>query len=263
MLDHLSRAEFKDGYWDYEPGEHVVFAQPTGGGKSRWMYELLQVTMAHYGDALSYRVAIPKRRDEEAARWNAALGLRETPVWPPVPSLRRKPAGWAVWPKHLTAAPGQDPDVILVKDRAHIEKQLKACCMDGYQKGKCVFCADDIYKAAVYLHMNALFSEVLSDGRSMDFGLFGCNTKPSGTKDGSVTSFFWNQPTHYFFGKDTDERNRDRFGEMGGVDPKYISQVVMDLQIHRIGRNNISDQLYISKAGSDGHGGVAMCIIGP
>lgn len=261
-LDHLSREEFLDDYWDYEPGEHIAQAQPTGGGKTRWGYQLLRATMRLW-PALTYVVTIPKRKDEVAARWNAALGLRETPVWPPVPSLRRKPAGWALWPRHLTAAPGQDPDVILARDRAHIEKQLKACAIDLYQRGESVYVAADIYKQAVVLNMNQLFSEILSDGRSMKCGCWGENTKPSGTKEGAVTSFFWNQPTHYFFGKDTDKRNRDRFGEIGGVDPAYVSEIVQGLQVHRIGRNNISDLLYISKAGSDGHGGVAMCIIGP
>jgi hypothetical protein len=263
MLTHLIRDEFLGDYWDYEPGEHVVFAQPTGGGKTQWMYQLLQATMAQLGDQLSYRVTIPKRRDELAARWNAALGLREVPRWPPAATLRRRPPGWALWPRHLSAQPDQDPDVILARDRAHIERQLKACAIDAYQGGSSVLVADDIYKQAVILNMNELFSEILTDGRSMDCGLWGANTKPSGTKDGSVTSFLWNQPTHYFFGKDTDKRNRDRFGEIGGVDPRFVSEIVQGLQVHRIGRNNISDQLYISKAGSDGDGGPAMCIIGP
>lgn len=267
-LTQLSRDEFlgtdgDPGYWEYTPGEHVCFAQPTGGGKSRWMYQLLAKTMQDWGDYLSLRVLIPKRRDRTAAEWNQALGLRETHEWPPGLSLRGRPPGWAVWPKHLNAQPGQDPDKILAADRGHIERHLKLCAIDAYQKGKSIVAADDIYKQAVVLNMNELFSEILTDGRAMECGLWGCNQKPSGTKDGSVTSFFWNQPTHYFFGWDGDERNRDRFGEIGGVDPKYVSSVVQRLRVHRIGRNNISDQLYISKAGSDGHGGPAMCIIGP
>jgi len=262
-LTRLSRDEFLDGYWEYTPGEHVALAQPTGGGKSQWMYQLLAATLKQYAGYLSVRVGIPKRRDKTAAEWNAALGLREVPRWPPPASFKSRPAGWALWPRHLNASPDQDPDKILEADRAHIERQLKACAVDAYQSGRSVYVADDIYKQAVILNMNQFFSEILTDGRSMECGLWGCNTKASGTKEGSVTSFFWNQPTHLFFGHDGDKRNRDRFGEIGGVDPQYVSEVVQNLEVHRIGRNNISDQLYISKAGSDGSGGPAMCIIGP
>jgi hypothetical protein len=262
-LTRLSRDEFLREYWAYEPGEHVAIAQPTGGGKSLWMYQLLRETMKTWGGHLSFRVTVPKRRDETAGTWNTALGLRETAIWPPVPNpFRGRPPGWALWPRHLDGQPGQDPRQVLAANRDHLQRHLMACAQDAYQTGKSVYVADDIYHQAVVLEMNEFFSEMLTQGRAMECGLWGCNQKPSGTKDGSVTSFFWNQPTHYFFGYDGDKRNRDRFGEIGGVDPRYVSEVVMGLPVHNIGGHNVSEQLYISKAGSDGHGGPAMCVVG-
>jgi hypothetical protein len=260
-LTRLSRNEFIEDYWDYRPGQHVAFIEPTGGGKTRFKYQLLAKAMEQQPQ-LSVRVTIPKRRDGTAARLNEALGLRETPVWPPVPTFGRKPAGYALWPKHLNGAPGQDPDEVLAANRGHIEHELKACAQDSYQQGNCIHDADDIFVQAVILRMNEFFSEMLTNGRSMGCGLWGANQKPSGTKDGSVTSFFYNSPTWLFLGADNDERNRDRFGEIGGVDRKYVSSVVQNLEVHEINGNYISDKLVISKSGGGTHG-PAMCIVGP
>jgi hypothetical protein len=262
-LTRLSRDEFLSDYWDYRGGQHVAFIEPTGGGKTRLKYQLLQRAMEQ-NPGLSVRVTIPKRRDAEAAAWNAALGLKETPAWPPAKKRPWEPAppGYAVWPRHLLGAPDEDPDKVLMRNRAHIEHVMKACAQDSYQDGDAIHDADDIYVQAVILGMNEFFSEMLTNGRSIGCGLWGANQKPSGTREGSVTSFFYNAPTHLFLGWDQDERNRDRFGEIGGVDRKYVSEVVRNLQVHHIGGNNISDKLYISKAGASEYG-PAMCIVGP
>lgn len=263
MLTRLSRNEFLDGYWDYRPGQHVAFIEPTGGGKTRLKYQLLRVAMRQNPE-LSVRVTIPKRRDPGAAKWNAALGLKETPVWPPAHKKpwEKEPAGYALWPRHINGETGDDPTEILLANRDHIEKQLKACAQQSYQQGDCILDADDIYVQAVILNMNEFFNEIWTMGGVMGCGLWGANQKPSGTKDGSVSSFFYNSGKHLFLGYDTDERNRDRFGEIGGVDRKYVSQVVQSLEVHQIGGNSISDKLYISKAAS-GPYGPAMCIVGP
>lgn len=262
-LDWLSREEFLEDYWDYRAGHHVALIEPTGGGKTHLKYQLLGKAMQQ-NPGLAVRVTLPKRRDPGSAAWNRALGLKEVSTWPP-PALapwQQKPPGYALWPKHLTGSPGQDPDTILEADRAHIERQLKACAQDSYQHGDCIHDADDIFVQAVVLHMNEFFSEMWTMGGVMGCGVWGMNQKPSGTREGAVNSFFYNSGKHLFLGQDNDERNRDRFGEIGGVDRKYVSEVVKRLQVHQIGGNSISDKLYISKAAA-GPYGPAMCIIGP
>jgi hypothetical protein len=262
-LTYLPRDVFlNEGYFDYRPGQHVAIIEPTGGGKTRLKYQLLRVAMQQ-NPHLSVRVTIPKRRDTEAAAWNAGLGLKETPTWPPQRRLlEAKPPGYALWPKHLLGTADEDPDMVLIRNRSHIEHEMKAAALDSYQTGNCIHDADDIYVQAVVLGMNEFFSEILTNGRSVGCGLWGANQKPSGTREGSVTSFFYNSPSHLFLGWDGDERNRDRFGEIGGVDRKYVSHVVQNLPRHEFGGNAISDKLYISKAGSSEYG-PAMCIVGP
>lgn len=261
-LDWLPRSVFLDDYWDYRRGHHVGFIEPTGGGKTQLMYQLLNRAM-ELNPGLDVRVTIPKRRDAGAAAWNRQLGLRETDHWPPARhALQARPPGYALWPKHLNSQPGQDPAAVLAADRAHVEKELKACAQDSYEHGDVIHVADDIYVQAVVLHMNEFFNEMWTMGSVMGCGLWGANQKPSGTKDGSVSSFFYNSGKHLFLGNDPNKVNRDRFGEIGGVDPKFVSYQVQNLKVRQIGNESISDKLYLSKAAS-GPEGPAMCIIGP
>jgi hypothetical protein len=77
--------------------------------------------------------------------------------------------------------------------------------------------------------------------------LWGANQKPSGTVNGgSVSTYFYNAPMHYFFGRDNDARNIQRFGEIGGgLDPREIAHIVRNLKLYRIGGKTISQVLYI------------------
>jgi hypothetical protein len=267
-LTYFPRMVFLDDYWDYEAGQHAAFIEPTGGGKTRFKYQLLQRAMQQ-NPGLRVKVTIPKRRVEEAPAWNKALGLKETPTWPAPRKgfWEKKPAGYAVWPKHLLGRADEDPDMVLARNRAHIAKVMKAAAQDSYQKGNVIHDADDIYVQAVVLGMNDFFSEMLTNGRELGCGLWGANQKPSGTREGSVTSFFYNSPSHLFLGADPDERNRERFGEIGGVDRKFVSGVVKRLAVHEFRgrdgkRHAISDKLYICKSQA-GPEGPAMCIVGP
>jgi hypothetical protein len=262
-LDYFPRNEFVEDIWDYSAGQHVASMEPTGGGKTRLIYQLLRTTMS-LNPGLRVKVTIPKRKDVEADAWNKALGLKEVPEWPTQKPhfWETPPPGYAVWPKHLLGTPEEDPDMVLARNRAHIMAVMKAAALDSYQVGDTVHVADDIYSQAVILGMNEFFSEMLVNGRSVGCGLWGSNQKPSGTREGSVTSFFYSAPSHLILGADPDERNRDRFGEIGGVDRKYVSNVVQHLRVHQFGRNAISDKLYICKAQA-GPEGPAMCIVGP
>jgi hypothetical protein len=263
-LTRLARNVWLDEYFTYRPGEHVALIEPTQGGKTRLMYQMLHRAMQQ-NPHLSTRVTIPKRRDRESGLWNNALGLKETPSWPPAKKKmwEPEPPGYALWPRHLVSGPDDDPEKTLLADRAHVRHELMACAKDSYEDGDAIHVADDIHNQATILEMNMFFEEMLTMGGAMGCGLWGANQKPSGSNvGGGITSFFYNSPTHLVIGKDSDERNRKRFGEIGGVDPKYVAAVVQNLQVHHIDGHNISDKLYISKAGSSEYG-PAMCIVGP
>jgi hypothetical protein len=232
------------------------------------MYQLLKRSI-ELNPNLRVKVTIPKRVVFDAPAYNKALGLKETATWPPPPRRfwEPEPAGYAVWPKHLLGGQNENPDMVLARNREHIEQIMKAAALDSLEKGDVIHVADDIYVQAVLLDMNEFFSEMLTDGRELGCGLWGANQKPSGTRQGGVTTFFYNSPSHLFLGYDPVESNREQFGNIGGVDPGYVSHVVSNLQVRTFrdarGRQHaISDKLYISKA-QPGPEGPAMCIVGP
>jgi len=96
----LDRTEFLTRYWHYRAGEHVVAFGPTQrAGKTHLMYQLLEA--ANRPD-LQPTVFCMKPIDPTVAAWNARLGYRETPNWPPPPKWpwQERPPGYTLWPRH-------------------------------------------------------------------------------------------------------------------------------------------------------------------
>jgi hypothetical protein len=61
----------------------------------------------------------------------------------------------------------------------------------------------------------------------------------------------YSNSTHLFLSKDPDARSRQRYGEIGGIDPQLVSAIVMQLRRYQF--------LYIRKA--DQHGGPYLAVI--
>lgn len=251
MTLQLPREEFFGDYFDYRPGEHVSFIAPTQRGKTTLAYQCLREAMRQ-NPQLRVVSIMPKPNSPATAAWARGLNLRETPVWPPVRyPWQDKPAGWVLWPRHnrqLTAA----------ENRARIAQIIRACMKDQYWKGKSVTLADDVYVIAVLMGLNPECEEHWIAGAEGGAGLWAPNQKPTGTLGGgSVSSFSYNSPLHLFLGKDTDDRNVKRFGEIGGVDPREVEFLVRNLRLYSIGGNTVSEMLYIDKRGP------YMALIGP
>ena len=242
LLTYLDRETFLSEYWNWHPGEHVALFEPTQQGKTYLLYQLLGRSMADHPD-LRTVTAVPKPRDPATSRWAGKLGLRVVDQWPPPYRPFSKPPGYALWPKHLR---GADRDA----NKKHLSGIFRKMLSEQYWQGNSITVADDVYLMAVILDMNDQLEEILTAGGGMNASLWLAGQKPSGTAGGgSLTSFAYNSPTHLFIGHDPDERNQKRFSEIGGVDPKLVAQIVAGLRIHNINGKNVSEKLYISKAG--------------
>jgi hypothetical protein len=187
---------------------------------------------------------MPKSTDDAASAWAKTLGLEEVHDWPPRKRWwRQTPNGFICWPEH-------DPGLDAQADRTMVGGILRKCMHQQYWAGNSITFADDIHVIAVLMGLNPECEQFWTAGRSSGAGLWSANQKPSGTlNSGSVSSFSYNAPTHLFLGRDTDERNIKRFGEIGGVDPREVEGVVRNLKLYRIGQNNVSEVLYIDKRG--------------
>lgn len=242
-LLRLSRAEFLGEYFQYRPGEHLAVIEPTGGGKSWLCYQLLREAMAQNPD-LSVVSVMPKPADPTTATWARSLGLRETPVWPPRKKLfQPKPNGHVLWPPHdLSLTPTQR--------RTKVADVLKRGIDDQYRKGNSLTFLDDAHSAAVLMGLNEYLEELLVNGRAGGAGAWLALQKPTGSQaTGSVSSFAYSSVTHLFLGRDNDERNVKRFGEIGGFDPKETQDIVRNLRLYSIDGHAVSEKLYIDGRG--------------
>jgi hypothetical protein len=248
-LLQLDRSEFfgddgDPGYFDYRPGEHASWIYPTQKGKSHLMWQTLGAAMRQ-NPHLSAVTLMPKALSPSTSRWAAAMGFQELPSWPPRRRLfASRPAGYVVWPPHRK-------DLPVAQDRAQVAEVLRSVLHDRLWEGDGITVADDLHVLAVLMGLNAECEEMWTTGGEGGAGLWGANQKPSGTVgSGAVSSFFYNCPSHLFLGRDTDERNVKRFGEIGGgIDPAEVADIVRNLRLYRIGDKTISQVLYIDTRG--------------
>lgn len=243
----IPREVFLTEYFDYQPGEHVSFIEPTQQGKTHLAYQCLDQAMTRWPHLRAVSL-MPKSRDPATAGWAARLGMKVIGGWPPKRQwFGERPRGYVLWPPHLKNAPVE-------VNRAHLAPVFRQCLADQFRQGDAITLADDVYLTAVLLGLNPDLEEHWTAGAGGGVGLWSTNQKPSGTiGGGSVSSFVYNSPAHLFLGHDPDVRNRKRFSEIGGVDPALVAETVMGLQKYRIqtqsGIKTISEKLYISKAG--------------
>jgi energy-coupling factor transporter ATP-binding protein EcfA2 len=251
LLD-LNRQEWLDEYLDYNPGEHVVIIEPTGGGKTTIAYQMLAHVMREHPD-LSVVSFMPKAKDPSTVAWAKALNLRETPAWPPQRKLlAAKPAGHVLWPKHRMDLPPAER-------REEVGKVLRAGLDAQYKTGDSISLVDDAHSAATYMKMNDYIEEILVNGRAGGAAAWLPLQKPSGTLNaGGITTYAYSAPTHFLFGKDTDPRNLKRLAEIGGgIDARRVEEIIRNLRLYRIGKHTVSQKLYIDKRGP------YMALIGP
>lgn len=231
-LATIPRAEFVARRFKYETGEHVTVVGPTGCGKSHLVFELLE-QVATPARPVVYLVKKPRDRLIKSA--GKRMKLRNVKTWPPSPSIfaPRKPRGWLLWPRTRF-----DQAI----DRPHKATVFRKALLASYKNGNRTVVADDAYGIAKLLQLESDLIEFWTEARSMDAGLWSMFQKPT-----HVPLWAYSQAEHLFLFNDPDERARDRFAEIGGVDPDLVRDTVMALKKHQC--------LYIRR------GGPRMCIV--
>lgn len=231
-VESIPRSEFLNDVWDYNPGEHVSFIGPTGSGKTTLAYQLLEKTATEDNPVI---ILVMKPRDKTVESFSKKAKYRTVRFWPPVPSIwspGKKP-GYVLWPKHTF-----DPDI----DDENHENIFRTVLRDSYAKGNRIIFADETYSLTNEMPLERDLVRIWSKGRSMETGLWAATQKPT-----HVPLWMYSQPEHIYLAYDPDKRARDRFGEIGGVDPKLIMNVVNNLKPHQ--------WLYIRRSDR------AMCVV--
>ena len=210
------RNRFLEEIWRYEPGEHVSIICPTKGGKTTLAYQLLARTATKDLPAV---VMVMKPRDKTVDQFTRRAGYRIVHEWPPPPSLMRpgKQPGYVLWPTFTDDLDGDD-------DR-HADIFRRAL-RRSYLKGNRIMFADEVFSLQNEYGLRRDLERIWSKGRSMDTGLWGATQQPV-----NVSGMMYNQVQHLFLGHDPDERRQERFGEIGGVDPKQVQAIVQRLPL--------------------------------
>jgi hypothetical protein len=249
MVLHIPRDDFLSRYWNYQPGEHVLFVEATQQGKTHLAFQLL--ANSRHPQLRPPVALVMKPRDPTPSEWTERLGFRETAEWPPVRHFwQDEPAGYTLWPKHRL---GLD-SASLEWTNANLRRQFQRGILDGYRRGNQVILADELYGLLAELKLHEELTAIVTRGSGLKTGLWSATQKPSGTQHGaSVPGFFFNSATHLFIGPDADKRNRDRLREIGGIDPDVLSDIVGHLEICTVetpyGPKPVSEKLYIDKRG--------------
>lgn len=229
----IDRREFISRFWTYEPGEHVTFLGPTGTGKTTLAMDLL--LNGRNGRAV---ILDSKPRNRELDAWGKRHKVGVTPTWP-LPTYKRLWFGpnktWIVRPPHSM----DDPDV----DDARIKAVGGRAIMKTYRQGDTITYIDeclDVIDVGLSKHVRV----VLTRGRSSGNGLWTGTQRPY-----HVPVYLYSSASHLFLANDPDERDQKRFAEIGGIDPKYVIEVVKSLPPYH--------WLYIKRKGTE------TAIIGP
>jgi hypothetical protein len=212
----FGRDEFLTRYWDYKPGEHVTMLAPTQNGKTTTAFDLIQHLPKQQKPPV---ILVMKPRDKTIAKILkvAPKGyFRITRSWPPLPTPWQVPKAYLLWPKHTF-----DPDTDDVRLRGEFDKAIRA----AYKGGDRIVMADETYGLINELKLTRLITAVHSRGAGMGVGLWCMTQKPT-----HIGTWAYSQAEHLFLGHDPDKRARDRFAEIGGVDPDIVKHYVANLK---------------------------------
>lgn len=227
------REEFIEERFDYETGEHVTLLGPTQSGKSTLAGQLIDHVATEEVPAV---ILVMKPRDKTVTKWIKQYEWKKVETWPPVRFFwQKKPEGYVLWPKHTFNTD---------RDNDKLSDEFGRALMDSYKKGDRIVFGDEIYGLVAELGLKDDLITIYSRGSSMGCGLWAATQKPT-----HVPLWAYSQANHLFIANDPDERARERFGEIGGIDPKFVEYHVMRLPKYH--------WLYICRNGP------TACIVGP
>jgi hypothetical protein len=242
----IPRPEWLASYFVYRPGQHAGWFYPTQLGKTHLIYQCAEAALAR-NPGLRLVSLMPKARSPATRRHAARLGLQVLDDWPPPKRWpwQERPAGYVLWPKHLKGAP-------VAANREHLAAIFRKAFHELLWQGESVTVADDAHRL-VLLGLNPEMEEHLTTGGEGGAGLWLANQKTSGSKQGALTTFAYNQPEHDLLGFEPIRENRRRFGDIPNVDPGFLSDYVSRLPRHPVhtpeGIKNISEFLHIDQGG--------------
>lgn len=252
MPEVVSRQEhYQEFAKDYAAGQHATWIGPTQRGKSRMVKESLQRVVSPDLRAL---VLMGKPMGRERT-WNIKgaeeTGLHVTHVWPPdtrthLENMRKgrgRPKNANGWLLAPTEAPG-DVD----NENALLTLHFGNALDDAYQsvKQQWILVVDEAHQVQVDLKLRKKVDAPLMRGAP------DCGVWQSLQRGRWVSLQTYAAPEHVFIFKDKNTDAQQRYSEIGGVDAKYMIQLVRRLKAERVpSGGTISQCAYFRRASDD------------
>lgn len=234
------RKEFTTERFSYKPGQHVVFAGPTQNGKTSLAFDLWEEVATV---EVPVYVVVSKPSDPVSSKRGKQLGFRRVSEWPAKKTFKElkegPPPGYLIWPKFGDMNTDVDNARRVTKDF------LEHTYAQGAKNKKAIIGLDDTYLKSKVLRLDREMTTIHAMAGAMGIGAWTFVQKPTGA--GETALIAYGSSDHIFLFKEPDKKNRERFGEIGGVDPKLVEKVTMSLGEYQA--------LYIARKGS------RMCIV--
>lgn len=210
----------------WQQGEHVSLIGPTGSGKTTLALGII--------DRRDYVVALAtKPEDSTMTKLARSPGWRKIPAWPPPPIAHRRTMRCVLWPRFRSP---EDQE----RQRYEIDRALRAMFTEGRW---CVF-ADELFYLCKVLRLERVLEMYWTQGRSIGLSLVGGTQRPA-----HVPLLMYDQATHLFFWRDSDEVNLKRVGGLGALNSRAIREVVAALPRHDVLYvNTRDDTLMVTRA---------------
>lgn len=235
------RREFVTTRFTYRAGQHIVFGGPSQNGKTTLAFDLLEECAS---ETLPAYVIVSKPADPVSEK--RGRELKYPRIYEGLPKRKlmeiindERPRGYLIWPKFGD----MNTDV---ENASRITRDfLNAVYAQGARKKKAILVLDDTYLKAKVLGLDRQMTTIHAMAGAMGIGAWTFVQKPTGAGETPIMAY--GAADHLFLFNEPDERSRQRYGEIGGVNPKLVERMVMSLEDFQA--------LYIRRSGRH------MCIV--
>jgi len=241
----IARRPFAAEYFDYKPGEHVVFGGPSTRGKTTLAFDLLEYNATPEFPAY---LAVSKPQDPVTAQRGKELNFRRVTNWPPPKKISevfggQKPNGFLIWPQFGDLETDMQRCAIVT---AKLLMERYANGASRKNQGGMLVMDDTMIKAKI-MGLDKPMVTILAMAGAMKLGLWIFVQKP--TDSGRTTLWGFEQAIHLFLTKGGDARMLARYAEIiGGENGEMAKKIIPTLKSYEF--------LYVHK--TEGF----MCIVG-
>lgn len=192
----------------WRQGEHVTLVGPSGGGKTSLALRLLP--------RRRFVVAVgTKPRDSTLDRLVKREGWKLTRTWPVNHEVHPRVVFW--------------PRIERMEDASAQRTAIGAFLEDVYRNGGWTVYLDELRYITGRLRLQAEAELLWLQGRSLGVSLVGGTQRPAW-----VPLEAYDQASHLFLWRETDDTNLRRLGGISGVDTRLVRDTITGLAHHEV-----------------------------